>query len=152
MTTPPGHELTFNYNAATDSLQEYRSAVCLCGYDNCRGSFLHFATPDCYQEVLSRNSPIDLRFANLFKGSTKPVMSEEDERILNNHGFRTASGAPRSMVAPCLIPSALSPCGSKPMSQTSFGTLSMKEGHCPFLSAVISRKKRRWRVSRWGWV
>ena len=39
-----GEELTFDYNAVTESLVEYRQAVCLCGYSNCRGSFLHFAT------------------------------------------------------------------------------------------------------------
>jgi len=85
-----GEELTFNYNASTDSFQEYRSAVCLCGYGNCRGSFLHFATADCYQQVLNRNSPIASRFANLVKGCTKQVMSEEDERTIQSHGFRTA--------------------------------------------------------------
>jgi len=85
-----GEELTFNYNASTDSLQEYRSAICLCGKSNCRGSFLHFATADCYQQVLNRNSPIATRFANLVKGCTKQVMSDEDDRILKNHGFLTA--------------------------------------------------------------
>ena len=86
-----GEELTFNYNASTDSLQEYRSAVCLCGYGNCRGSFLHFATADWYQQVLNRNFPIASRVANIVRGSTKQVMSEEDDRILRTHGFKTAS-------------------------------------------------------------
>ena len=86
-----GEELTFNYNASTDSVQEYRSAVCLCGYGNCRGSFLHFATADWYQQVLNRNCPIATRVANLVKGSTKQVMSEDDDRILRNHGFKTAA-------------------------------------------------------------
>lgn len=86
-----GEELTFNYNASTDSLQEYRSAVCLCGHANCRGSFLHFATADCFQQVLNRNAPIASRFANLVKGSTKQVLSEEDDKILKNHGFCTAA-------------------------------------------------------------
>ena len=86
-----GEELTFNYNASTDSLQEYSSAICLCGYSNCRGSFLHFATADCYQQVLNRNSPIATRFANLVKGSTKKVMAAEDAKLLESHGFRTAA-------------------------------------------------------------
>jgi CW-type Zinc Finger/Protein SET DOMAIN GROUP 2 C-terminal/SET domain len=86
-----GEELTFDYNAVTESLNEYRSAVCLCGYGRCRGSFLHFATADCYQQVLNRNSPIATRFASLVKGSMKQVMSQDDDQVLRNHGFLTAS-------------------------------------------------------------
>jgi hypothetical protein len=86
-----GEELTFDYNAVTESLNEYQSAVCLCGYGKCRGSFLHFATADCYQQVLNRNSPIASRFANLVKGSMKQVMSEDDEKVLKSHGFLTAA-------------------------------------------------------------
>jgi hypothetical protein len=86
-----GEELTFDYNAATDSLVEYQSALCLCGYEKCRGSFLHYATAECYQKVMNRNSPIASRFANLIKGCMKKVMSEEDEKVLTNHGFRTAA-------------------------------------------------------------
>ena len=86
-----GEELTFDYNAVTESVSEYQAAVCLCGNAKCRGSFLHFATADCYQQVLNRNSPIAVRFANLVKGCTKKVMSEEDERTLERHGFGTAA-------------------------------------------------------------
>lgn len=86
-----GEELTFDYNAVTESLNEYRSAVCLCGYSKCRGSFLHFATADCYQQVMNRNSPIASRFSNLVKGSMKQVMAEDDERVLSSHGFLTAA-------------------------------------------------------------
>lgn len=86
-----GEELTFDYNAVTESLNEYRSAVCLCGYGKCRGSFLHFATADCYQQVLNRNSPIAARFANLVRGSMKQVMSVEDTNTLKRHGFSTAA-------------------------------------------------------------
>ena len=86
-----GEELTFDYNAVTESLNEYRFAVCLCGHKNCRGSFLHFATADCYQQVLSRNSPIAARFANLVRGCMKQVMSKEDSELLVKHGFNTAA-------------------------------------------------------------
>lgn len=86
-----GEELTFDYNAVTESLIEYRSAVCLCGNGKCRGSFLHFATADCYQRVLDRNAPIAVRFASLAKGCLKEIMSDEDERALQNHGFATAA-------------------------------------------------------------
>ena len=86
-----GDELTFDYNAVTESLNEYQSAVCLCGHGRCRGSFLHFATADCYQQVLNRNSPVAVRLANLIKGCMKRVMSEDDEIILKRHGFQTAA-------------------------------------------------------------
>lgn len=86
-----GEELTFDYNAVTESLNEYRFAVCLCGQKKCRGSFLHYATADCYQQVLSRNSPISARFANVVRGCMKKVMSKEDSELLLKHGFNTAA-------------------------------------------------------------
>eukprot|EP00980_Cylindrotheca_fusiformis_P029509 scaffold23496_cov188-Cylindrotheca_fusiformis.AAC.7 len=86
-----GDELTFDYNAVTESLNEYQSAVCLCGHGRCRGSFLHFATADCYQQVLNRNSPVAVRLSNLVKGCMKKVMSEDDDVVLRRHGFQTAA-------------------------------------------------------------
>lgn len=86
-----GEELTFDYNAVTESLNEYRSAICLCGHGKCRGSFLHFATAECYQQVFNRNSPIAVRFSSLVKGSMKQVMSDADAKILQCHGFGTAA-------------------------------------------------------------
>lgn len=85
-----GDELTFDYNAVTESLIEYQGAVCLCGHGKCRGSFLHFATAECYQQVLHRNAPVAVRLANLIKGSAKKVLSEDDDTILKKHGFQTA--------------------------------------------------------------
>ncbi|KAG7356205.1 SET methyltransferase domain containing protein [Nitzschia inconspicua] len=85
-----GEEVTFDYNAATDSLHEYQAAVCLCGNVQCRGSFLHFAMADCYQQVLNRNSPIAVLLSQLIKGCTKQVMAEDDDKILKRHGFQSA--------------------------------------------------------------
>eukprot|EP00546_Thalassionema_frauenfeldii_P020804 CAMPEP_0178898030 /NCGR_PEP_ID=MMETSP0786-20121207/2095_1 /TAXON_ID=186022 /ORGANISM="Thalassionema frauenfeldii, Strain CCMP 1798" /LENGTH=2308 /DNA_ID=CAMNT_0020568685 /DNA_START=106 /DNA_END=7032 /DNA_ORIENTATION=- len=103
-----GEELTFDYNAVTESLEEYRSAICLCGYNKCRGSFLHFATADCYQSVLNRNSPIAVRFANLVKGCNKKVMAEEDEKTLSTHGFGTAAFGAVSFSRNSPLPTATS--------------------------------------------
>jgi hypothetical protein len=89
-----GEESTFDYNAVTESLNEYQAAICLCGHGRCRGSFLHSTTADCYQQVLNRNLPIAVRFSNIIKGGTKQVMSEADEKLLAGHGFgSTAFGA-----------------------------------------------------------
>ena len=86
-----GDEVTFDYNAVTESLHEYQAAVCLCGQCRCRGSFLHYATADCYQQVLNRNSPVAVRLSQLIKGSAKRVMAEDDVAILKRHGFQTAA-------------------------------------------------------------
>ena len=86
-----GEELTFDYNAVTESVNEYRFAICLCGHTKCRGSFLHLTSAPCYQQVLSRNCPIAARFANLVRGCMKQVMSREDSDILQKHGFSTAA-------------------------------------------------------------
>ena len=93
-----GEELTFDYNAVTESLNEYQSAICLCGFSKCRSSFLHFATADCYQQVMARNSPICIRFAYLLKSMAKKVMSTEDNVLLKRHGFATAAFGPVSFV------------------------------------------------------
>ena len=85
-----GEELTFDYNAVTESLNEYMSAVCLCGHINCRSSFLHFATADCYQQILARNAPIAVRLCSLIRSANKQVMSQDDEKVLQRHGFHEA--------------------------------------------------------------
>lgn len=85
-----GEEITFDYNAATDSLHEYQAAICLCGNVHCRGSFLHFAMADCYQQVLNRNSPIAVLLSQLIKGCTKQVMADDDDKVLKRHGFQSA--------------------------------------------------------------
>ena len=38
-----GEELSFDYSCVTESLVEYREAICLCGKERCRGSFLSLA-------------------------------------------------------------------------------------------------------------
>jgi hypothetical protein len=86
-----GEELTFDYNAVTESLDEYQAAICLCGSKRCRGSFLHFATADCYQEILRKEFPLAARFASIAKSCTRKNLSEVDEKRLHSHGFRTAT-------------------------------------------------------------
>jgi hypothetical protein len=58
---------------------------------------LHFATADCYQQVLNRNSPIAVRLSQLIKGCMKQVMADEDDKILKRHGFQTAAFGPVSV-------------------------------------------------------
>ena len=61
-----GEELTFDYNAVTESLHEYHYAICLCGHSKCRGSFLHFAAADCYQQILNRHGKCTKSFSILY--------------------------------------------------------------------------------------
>jgi hypothetical protein len=42
--SPQGEELTLDYGQETESEKEQRAAVCLCGADACRGSFLTYAS------------------------------------------------------------------------------------------------------------
>lgn len=49
-----GEELTIDYSAATESEDEYRAAVCLCGSSECRESFLYFTGADDCQQVLKQ--------------------------------------------------------------------------------------------------
>lgn len=47
----PGEELTFDYACVTESEKEFRTAICLCGTRNCRGSFLTFAGSRAFMQV-----------------------------------------------------------------------------------------------------
>jgi hypothetical protein len=46
-----GEELTFDYACVTESEKEFRTAICLCGTRNCRGSFLTFAGSRAFMQV-----------------------------------------------------------------------------------------------------
>ena len=50
-TSAPAKELTFDYASVTESEKEFRTAICLCGTRNCRGSFLTFAGSRAFQQV-----------------------------------------------------------------------------------------------------
>ena len=38
-----GEELTFDYSSVTESEEEFKAAICLCGTSACRGAFLSMA-------------------------------------------------------------------------------------------------------------
>lgn len=65
-----GEELTMDYYSVTSSEDEWKSAICLCGMRNCRGSFLHYSTRDDLQQVLNRFCSPVYRFASLANAST----------------------------------------------------------------------------------
>ena len=47
----PGEELTFDYASVTESEKEFRTAICLCGTRQCRGTFLMFAGSRAFQQA-----------------------------------------------------------------------------------------------------
>ena len=47
-----GEELTFDYNAVTESTHEFALAACLCGSSKCRGSFLYLTKTKAYEEII----------------------------------------------------------------------------------------------------
>lgn len=134
-----GEELTFDYNAVTESFNEYRFAICLCGHRNCRGSFLHLTSAPCYQQVLSRNCPMASRFANLVRGCMKQVMSREDSDILLKHGFNTASFGAVSFnhhsKANCVSPRSITNRSSIKDARTQLGELLLEFSSPPRTSS-----------------
>lgn len=84
-----GEELTFDYNSVTESADEYKNAVCLCGDQSCRGSFLYYGGSDTFQQVISDRHTFLDRTALLLRASTEP-MSDEDRERCNRFGFKSS--------------------------------------------------------------
>lgn len=60
-------ELTFDYNSVTESEDEHRAAVCLCGTRACRGSFVALAAADTYMQVLAAQHDLAHRTRGLLR-------------------------------------------------------------------------------------
>ena len=94
-----GEELTFDYNSVTSDEDEWCSAICLCGYGGCRGSFLHFAGHDSYMQLVNEKYGPAMRFASLLRQATnaegkqgeKPEIAETLAKFM----FRDAALGPR---------------------------------------------------------
>ena len=63
----PGDELTQDYNCVTESPEEFRAAVCLCGHHNCRGSFLYCTAATEYMGVVHRDHRVLHRMAMILQ-------------------------------------------------------------------------------------
>ena len=86
-----GEELCMDYSSITSSEVEWRAAICLCGMTNCRGSFLHYATQDDLQQVLTKNCGPLWRFASLLKACSSRPVSDGDNETLVKHGMFSAA-------------------------------------------------------------
>eukprot|EP01050_Picozoa_sp_SAG11_P001984 SAG11_NODE_95_length_17051_cov_3.557102_6_plen_414_part_00 len=100
-----GEELTIDYSAATESEEEYRAAVCLCGACKCRESFLYFTGADDCQQVLKRQHSMIDRFAQLVLASSKTQLLIPVQEVMNRHGLRRCGGrllpTPRARAPAC---------------------------------------------------
>ena len=63
----PGEELTFDYNAVTESDHEFSLAACLCGSSRCRGSFLYLTKTRAYGQIIRENHPPIVRLGALVR-------------------------------------------------------------------------------------
>lgn len=82
-----GEELTMDYCSVTSSEDEWRTAICLCGMKNCRGSFLHFSTRNDLQQVLNRFCSPVYRFAALAHACTDVPIDELSAAAFVEYGI-----------------------------------------------------------------
>lgn len=71
----------------TTSEVEWRASICLCGMKYCRGTFLHYATEDDLQQVLTQNCGVLWRYATLLRSCSYLPVSREDRKFLHTHGM-----------------------------------------------------------------
>ena len=83
-----GEELTFDYNSVTESQEEYAAAVCLCGSQSCRGSFLGFAHSTAFKNFLENEHTTLERVSLLLEASQTLPLTAEESAMLDKYGFR----------------------------------------------------------------
>uniref|UniRef100_A0A6A7FXM5 Histone-lysine N-methyltransferase ATXR3 n=2 Tax=Hirondellea gigas TaxID=1518452 RepID=A0A6A7FXM5_9CRUS len=77
-----GDEITFDYFCRTDSKDEAREAICLCGTKDCRGSFLFFSDEDSDQ-ILHRDHSFFRRIVLIVNCDQEQTISDSEREILN---------------------------------------------------------------------
>ncbi|MES1922978.1 hypothetical protein MHBO_004510 [Bonamia ostreae] len=82
-----GEEITFDYFCRTDNKNEMEEAVCLCGTENCRGSFLIFSE-DFSDLILKKKHNLYDRIIILLKCSLVKKISQNDLQKLKMGRFR----------------------------------------------------------------
>mmetsp|Transcript_11397 Transcript_11397/g.31701 ORF Transcript_11397/g.31701 Transcript_11397/m.31701 type:complete len:1269 (-) Transcript_11397:54-3860(-) len=84
-----GEELSFDYSCVTESLMEYREAICLCGMGKCRGSFLSLADGKAYQQIMQTHHNFLHKNAILLKSCTEDL-TDSDYRRLESFNFKSS--------------------------------------------------------------
>ncbi|ETO21431.1 hypothetical protein RFI_15773 [Reticulomyxa filosa] len=85
-----GEELTFDYNSVTESDTEYRSAICLCGMQKCRGTYLSYIGSGSggFNRILNLHHNLLHRCALLLKSchhSNQELTEQELSHLKANH-------------------------------------------------------------------
>lgn len=85
-----GEELTFDYSSVTEDESEFRAAICLCGSDKCRGSFLSYAGAGAFASVITTHHTFLDRVAMLLLAcrSGEENLTEEENECLFSNGIR----------------------------------------------------------------
>eukprot|EP00850_Spirogloea_muscicola_P021334 SM000245S08173 [mRNA] locus=s245:40279:51919:+ [translate_table: standard] len=83
-----GEELTFDYNSVTESQEEYKQAVCLCGHRLCKGSYLSLNSATTFQQVISEHHGLLDRHCMLLEAcSSKEGITAAELEQLAKSGF-----------------------------------------------------------------
>ncbi|KAL4455403.1 hypothetical protein ABPG74_012555 [Tetrahymena malaccensis] len=85
-----GEELSFDYMAVTESIQEHKRAICLCGSSKCRGRYLELSNSNIKQfnQILEKIHCFLNRTYTLYIACTEEL-NEEDEILLEQYSFRS---------------------------------------------------------------
>ncbi|CAM6122763.1 unnamed protein product [Calypogeia fissa] len=91
-----GEELTFDYNSVTESKEEYNNAVCLCGSQGCRGSYLNLTGSGTFEEVILKQHGLLDRHRLLLDSCSATSVTEEGLQEMRQAGLGTCllSGLP----------------------------------------------------------
>ena len=82
----PGEELTFDYSSVTESEKEFKQAICLCGTQKCRGSYLYFTGSKAFMQILLKKHNFLHRQVLLARAASEPL-NETDEVRLRKFGL-----------------------------------------------------------------
>jgi SET domain-containing protein len=132
-----GEELTMDYNTVTDSEQEMRAAICLCGSARCRSTFLHFTGMTMLRQVLDTRHGLQQRFALLCRAlSLSGTRSSRRDRggradSSSNSSSNSNSSSKRNRNHRTSAASALSPFHSDELRLASHGLKSSALGNLP---------------------
>ncbi|KAH7365252.1 hypothetical protein KP509_18G017200 [Ceratopteris richardii] len=82
-----GEELTFDYNSITESKEEHEKSICLCGSHICRGSYLNFAGPETFQEIMKEGHSVLHRYDLLLRACIDDSLMPGDWDVLKQAGL-----------------------------------------------------------------
>eukprot|EP01016_Furgasonia_blochmanni_P024137 TRINITY_DN2599_c0_g1_i2.p1 TRINITY_DN2599_c0_g1~~TRINITY_DN2599_c0_g1_i2.p1 ORF type:complete len:672 (+),score=154.96 TRINITY_DN2599_c0_g1_i2:1413-3428(+) len=85
-----GDELTFDYYSVTESEFEFRSAICLCGTERCRGHFLELANSKSFNTLQDKYHCFLARNAIIHQACSDAELNASDLEILDRFNIRAS--------------------------------------------------------------